>query len=121
MDERVFDEGFVEAYSTRTGSKQVVPKHYIGHPVLGRNLRLTPSAEAHLGAEEAAELEQRQGEVPTESWTHKQLDQYATDRGIDLVAAGAADGTRAEKVAVLLGQPTDAADTPVGDTPNDPA
>lgn len=34
--------GFVEAYSTSTGEKRVVPAHYVDHPVLGRNLALTP-------------------------------------------------------------------------------
>lgn len=41
-------KGFVYAYDTRTGEKipNPVPEHYIGHPVLGRNLSLTPTEKA---------------------------------------------------------------------------
>lgn len=42
---------FVEVYSTRTGRKlpAPVPRHYLDHPVLGRNLSLTPRQGATTG------------------------------------------------------------------------
>lgn len=43
--------GFVYVYDNRTGEKipNPVPEHYIGHPVLGRNLSLTPTEKAEAG------------------------------------------------------------------------
>lgn len=35
--------GFVTAYSKSTGKKVRVPEHFIGHPVLGKDLQKTPS------------------------------------------------------------------------------
>lgn len=35
-------DGFVWAYSRRTGRKKRVPAHHIGHPTLGKAWRLTP-------------------------------------------------------------------------------
>lgn len=38
--------GFVEAFTVSTGAKRIVPEHYVEHPVLGRNLSLTPRQRA---------------------------------------------------------------------------
>lgn len=35
----------VRAYDKNTGRKHTVPERWIGHPVLGRNLRKTPLSE----------------------------------------------------------------------------
>lgn len=35
---------FVNAYNTRTGRKSRIPEHWLGHPRLGREYRLTPSS-----------------------------------------------------------------------------
>lgn len=35
--------GFVTAYSKNTGRKVRVPAHFLDHPVLGKDLRKTPS------------------------------------------------------------------------------
>lgn len=100
---------FVEAYSTVTGRKQRVPEHFIGHPVLGRNLSLTPSAKAAASpvnsvefgqadravtgdqtsdqtSDQVDEVELPEGD-PTEEWTVAQLEQYATGHDIDLTGA----------------------------------
>ena len=47
----VFDDGFVEAYSKKTGQKQVIPEHWLDDPVLGKDFELTPSAKAQAAAE----------------------------------------------------------------------
>jgi hypothetical protein len=82
----VFTEGFVEAYAKSTGEKQVIPEHWLGDPVLGKNFELTPSAKARAAAEAGTltRVEVPEGD-PTDSWTHAQLDQYALDRSIDLL------------------------------------
>lgn len=36
---------FVLVYSKSTGRKHRVPEHWLGHPVLGANIRKTPLAE----------------------------------------------------------------------------
>lgn len=83
----VFDDGFVEAYAKSTGVKQVIPEHWLDHPVLGKDFSLTPSAKARQIA----------ADQPSESWTHEQLDAYVTDHGLDLGDAK----TKAEKVAAI--------------------
>lgn len=45
-------------------------------------------------------------EVPTESWTHARLDEYAASQGVEV------DGTKAEKVAQLTGQADAGSGTP---------
>jgi hypothetical protein len=40
------DDGFVDAYSKRTGKKVRVPGHFIGHPVLGKGFNKTPRQKA---------------------------------------------------------------------------
>ena len=49
---------FVSAYSRATGRKQSVPRHWIGHPVLGANWALTPSQRARDAARDAATEQQ---------------------------------------------------------------
>lgn len=111
----VFDEGFVEAYAKTTGDKQVIPAHWLDHPVLGKNFSRTPSAKAREAA----------AEVPSESWTHKQLDKYAADNELDLgdartVAEKVAAISAAEEARIPRGPDGEVLDTP--DTPNtDPA
>ena len=40
------DDGFVDAYSKKTGKKVRVPAHFIGHPVLGKPFNKTPRQKA---------------------------------------------------------------------------
>jgi hypothetical protein len=40
------DPAKVTAYSTATGEKHEVPEHWLGHPVLGKGLRKTPTQKA---------------------------------------------------------------------------
>lgn len=37
---------FVRAYDKRTGAIHSVPEHWVDHPVLGKNLSLTPKSKA---------------------------------------------------------------------------
>ena len=71
-------DNFVSAYAKSTGVKQRIPRHWIGHPVLGRDFELTPSAKAAV-VEEIAEQ-------PSESWKRDRLDEYAADLGLDTTA-----------------------------------
>ena len=44
----------IEVYSSTTGEKQIVPEHWMGHPVLSKGLRKTPlqkQAEAQKSAD----------------------------------------------------------------------
>lgn len=70
--------GKISAYSKSTGEKQLIPKHWIGHPVLGRDFELTPSAVA--AAQQA--VVQEVGE-PSESWKREDLDKHAHTLGLD--------------------------------------
>jgi hypothetical protein len=67
-------EDFVEVYSKTTGAKQMVPAHFLGHPVLGKDFAPTDSGRAVLALADAA---------PSLSWTREQLDGHAGDLGID--------------------------------------
>lgn len=40
------DDGFVDAYSKRTGKKVRIPEHFLGHPVLGKGFNKTPRQKA---------------------------------------------------------------------------
>jgi hypothetical protein len=40
------DDGFVDAYSKRTGKKVRIPAHFLGHPVLGKGFNKTPRQKA---------------------------------------------------------------------------
>ena len=64
---------FVNAYAKSTGKKQRIPKHWLGHPVLGRDFQLTPSARA---AEEADQTVVIDGDDPgpVTTWFHTDLD-----------------------------------------------
>lgn len=79
---------FVDAYSVITGIKQRVPRHWITDPVLGRDLRLTPSQR---------ELDGDLGPRPREDDTVKDIDKYADKAGIDLSGTS----TKSEKVAAV--------------------
>ena len=85
---------FVEAYDTETGKKleHPVPEHYIGHPLLGRRLRRTPSSVAA----EKGPVQIPEGQ-PNDSWTHAQIDAYASVLELDLGDAS----TKAQKVAAI--------------------
>lgn len=91
---------FVTAYSTATGRKQRVPRHFIGHPVLGKGIRLAPSAEQYEP--------DVTGEEPSEDWPLEKLRDYASSRGVDLAGARS-------KSAVLTAITT-SLDTPTTDT-----
>lgn len=87
---------FVSAYAKSTGLKQRIPRHWLGHPVLGRDFELTPSAKAASAGDHSPPERQfflaRGGDVfaaddmaagpvaaPDESWTRALLDAYARD------------------------------------------
>lgn len=89
---------FVTAYSKKTGEKQRVPEHWLGHEVLGKDFSKTPRQKAA----------DRNGSPfpegdPSEVWKGDELKAYAEARGFDLGAAK----TKAEMVAAI----TDATDT----------
>lgn len=100
---------FVQAYAKSTGRIQRVPEHFIGHPVLGRDLELTPS-QAALDVTGAPGL-------PDETWTVPQLRAYAAEQGIDLTGASRKDDVLAAVQEHLAAVP-DLTPTPVapGDT-----
>lgn len=75
-------DDFVDAYAVATGRKQRVPRHFIGHPVLGAGLRLTP-----LQRERDGDL----GPRPTQDSKVPEIEKYAEHAGIDL--SGTADKT----------------------------
>ena len=75
-------DGFVTAYSKLTGQKQRVPEHFIGHPVLGPNLTLTPQVRDGLRYPEG---------TPTAAWKATQLEAYADDHDVDLTGARTKD------------------------------
>lgn len=93
--------GFVEVYSKATGKKQVVPEHWLNHPVHGKGFAKTPSAKAN---------EPGDGE-PSDAWTRKQLDQHAAGIGIDTSALP----NKGEVLAAIQAGPV--ADPLVVDTP----
>lgn len=64
---------FVEVYAKATGRKQLVPAHFLDHPVLGKGIALTPSAR---------DAAKNSGD-PDQSWTRAQLDEHAAELGID--------------------------------------
>lgn len=76
-EQAAFDDTFVDAYSTTTGRKQRVPRHFIGHPVLGAGLALTPSARGRDEEAEPDVLVEVPAGDPTDDWTRAQLDAYA--------------------------------------------
>lgn len=76
--------GHVDAYAISTGRRQSIPKHWLGHPVLGRDFTLNDPAEPAA-------------ETPTTSWNNDRITTYATDNGIDLGDAK----TKAELLAAI--------------------
>lgn len=66
---------FVDAYNPETGIKQSVPEHFLDDPILGRNLRKTPSQLA---------LDGELGQAPTEDSTIEEIREFADSADIDL-------------------------------------
>lgn len=48
---------FVAAYSKKTGQKQRVPEHWLGHPTLGKDFSKTPRQKAADKAKAPAEVD----------------------------------------------------------------
>jgi hypothetical protein len=71
-------EPFIEVSSKTTKAKQMVPAHYLGHPVLGKDFEPTAAGKEQL----------RLNAGPTDDWTLKQLQEYA---------GAAADGLTTKK------------------------
>lgn len=94
------DPRFVTAYSTATGRKQRVPAHWIGHPVLGKGLKVAPSAE-----QASPDMT---GDIPDDSWTLPRLRKYASEHGVDLAGASLKED--------VLATITTSLDTPTTDT-----
>ena len=45
------DDRFVEVYSIATGRKQLVPKEWLNHPILGAGIAKTPRSKAQRAPE----------------------------------------------------------------------
>lgn len=73
---------FVDAYSVVNGIKQRVPRHFNDDPVLGRDLRLTPSQRERDG-----DL----GDRPNADSTVKEIDAWAESAEVDLGGAKSKD------------------------------
>ena len=116
---------FTQVYDTRTGTKQRVPTHWLGDPVLGRFIKKTPSQRA---------LDGELGPAPTDESTVKEIRAFAEDADIDVtglaVKAELLDAVRAvvgndplpepaadEGVAVQDPGAGADIDTPAGQTP----
>lgn len=84
-----FDDGFTSVYSKTTGKKQRVPKHFVGHPVLGRNITVTPQVRDSAPYPDGD---------PTTEWKADQLQAYADAQSIDLTGA---KGSKADMVAAI--------------------
>lgn len=85
-----FDERFTDAYSTVTGKKQRVPKHWLTDPVLKAAWTLTPQVR------DAADP-YPDGD-PSEKWKVEHLQAYADAEGIDLTGH---KGSRTDMVAAI--------------------
>lgn len=101
----VFNGGFTTVYSKTTGAEQLVPNHFLDHPVLGADFTTTPPTEAAV----------EQASTPTEAWTHAQLDHYASSHEPPIDLTGAT--TKADKVALIAAGPTSADVTESSDQP----
>lgn len=74
---------FVDAYSKSTGLKQRIPARWVGHPVLGKDFQLTPSARAsNEDAPGGAPVPVVP--VPDDTWSLEQLQAYVLEHDIDL-------------------------------------
>lgn len=95
---------FIEVYATATGRKQLVPEHYIGHPVLGAGISLLPSQRDQA---------QPEGE-PDMSWNRKQLDAYAVTLGL-----GTTDlATKADVLTAIAAHEPEVTDVVVDESPD---
>jgi hypothetical protein len=83
-------DDFVEVYSKTTGAKQMVPPHFIDHPVLGKDFTPTSAGREVLALSDGA---------PSLSWTREQLDDHAAALGID----GSALSNKGEVLAAIDG------------------
>lgn len=66
---------FVDVYNPETGIKQSVPEHFLDDPILGRNLRKTPSQRA---------LDGELGQAPTADSTIADIRVFADEAEIDV-------------------------------------
>jgi hypothetical protein len=67
-------EAFIEVASKTTKQKQMVPAHYLDHPVLGKNFEPTAAGREQL----------RVNAGPSEDWTVAQLQEAAGGAGLGL-------------------------------------
>ncbi|HEY0889372.1 MAG TPA: hypothetical protein VGE38_07165 [Nocardioides sp.] len=133
---------FVDVYDTTSGRPNRVPRHWIGDPVLGRNIVLTAeqreldgarAAAEQLAADEAAEAAAAAAEMaettvpadsvavetpveserPDEEWTAKRIEAFADGADIDLTGA---KGSKADMVTRI----NEVLDAPVELTNQDP-
>lgn len=74
---------FVDAYSKSTGLKQRIPARWVGHPVLGKDFDLTPSARASAATAEGTG-DQAAAPVPDATWSLEQLQAYVLEHDVDL-------------------------------------
>lgn len=133
-------DNFVEAYDTRTGKKQRVPRDWVGEPNVGRFLKLTPSqreldgaaAAALVEAEEAAadQVEDPANEAvdevvpdqpvrPTEDDTAKAIEAYADAADIDLTGHKGSKAAMVARINEVLDTPVETAPDPDGIQPTD--
>lgn len=96
-----FDPRFVDAYSTATGKKQRIPKHWLNDPVQKSRFSLAPQARDAASPYPDGD--------PVETWKTGQLQAYADERGIDLTGR---KGSKAEMVAGINAALTEANQPP---------
>lgn len=58
---------FVDVYDKTTGRKHTVPEHFVGHPVLGKNIAKTPRSAA---AEKASPADTQKTPAQPEKGAH---------------------------------------------------
>lgn len=132
-------DGFTEVYDTRTGVKHRVPRDWVGHPVLGRFIKVTPQQREADGVAEAARVEAEEAaaaaaedetavvdeeptetvpvERPEESWTGERIKAYAHGADIDLSGAKASKAEMVARINEVLDAPVEVhdPDQPSGD------
>ena len=81
------NNGQVEAFAVTTGRRQSIPKHWLDHPVLGKQFTLTDPAEKPSDPTEK----------PSTSWNNDRITDYAAAHDIDLGDAT----TKAEMLAAI--------------------
>lgn len=101
-------DGFVDVYDVNTGIKQRVPAHFLDDPVLGRNIKKTPSQRA---------LDGELGQAPTADSTVAEIRAFAEDAEIDVTGLRKHDELLAAVQAVVgtdpLPEPVPAGDVAV--------